>query len=222
MTRKTKHPTKWWGAFAFTAIIIASWALAAPQAQAIQSVDELTVVDATGKKVGKLIDTGAEKDFVDVVLQAGTTTFVKLTVLRDGLGSSIDVAFASTDCSGTAYFVQDDSVDSGGHSLFAAAGVAPPGHTLYVEDTGATARTVTVGSFFSSDVGCYPGGFAVDAVPGPSMVDLDALFTPPFHLVAGSQGQVSGCCGDCNSDGAVTINEIITSVNYALGQCPAQ
>ena len=35
-----------------------------------------------------------------------------------------------------------------------------------------------------------------------------------FPPVAGAQ-----CCGDCNSDGEVTINELITAVNSALGQC---
>lgn len=31
----------------------------------------------------------------------------------------------------------------------------------------------------------------------------------------------SACCGDCNGDGIVTINEIITTVNFALNECPA-
>jgi hypothetical protein len=30
---------------------------------------------------------------------------------------------------------------------------------------------------------------------------------------------VGQCCGDCNGDGAVTVDEIITSVNHALGSC---
>jgi hypothetical protein len=30
---------------------------------------------------------------------------------------------------------------------------------------------------------------------------------------------VGQCCGDCNGDGAVTIDEIITGVNHALGSC---
>lgn len=29
------------------------------------------------------------------------------------------------------------------------------------------------------------------------------------------------CCGDCNGDGEVAINELITAVNNALGQCSA-
>jgi len=30
----------------------------------------------------------------------------------------------------------------------------------------------------------------------------------------------AGCCGDCDADGTVTINEIITAVNFALTTCP--
>jgi hypothetical protein len=29
------------------------------------------------------------------------------------------------------------------------------------------------------------------------------------------------CCGDCNGDGEVVINELITAVNNALGVCAA-
>jgi len=53
------------------------------------------------------------------------------------------------------------------------------------------------------------------------VVDLDTLYTPPFHGLAASSPVATGCCGDCNGDGSVTVNEIITSVNYALGVCPA-
>ena len=30
---------------------------------------------------------------------------------------------------------------------------------------------------------------------------------------------VGQCCGDCNRDGSVTVDEIITGVNHALGSC---
>jgi len=29
------------------------------------------------------------------------------------------------------------------------------------------------------------------------------------------------CCGDCNGNGEVTINELVTAVNSALAECPA-
>ena len=51
-------------------------------------------------------------------------------------------------------------------------------------------------------------------------IDLDTLFTPPFHLVAGAPiSAVPGCCGDCNGNGQVSIDEILTSVNAALLGC---
>ena len=139
---------------------------------------------------------------------------------RDGFESSDDLAFESTDCSGPPYLI---SSESGGPSLFAAASIAPPGHTLYVEDTGASSRSINVGSTLPSVDGCgaFSPPFAMEAIPALTMVDLDTLFTPPFRLVAGSQGQAGACCGDCNGDGRVTINEIITSVNYALNERPA-
>ncbi len=34
-----------------------------------------------------------------------------------------------------------------------------------------------------------------------------------------ARGVVAQCCGDCNLDGQVTINEIIVSVNHALTAC---
>jgi hypothetical protein len=33
------------------------------------------------------------------------------------------------------------------------------------------------------------------------------------------RGAVGQCCGDCNGDGAVTIDEILTTVNHALTSC---
>ena len=37
-----------------------------------------------------------------------------------------------------------------------------------------------------------------------------------LSLAAGAHAQ---CCGDCNGDGEVTVHELVTSVNYALGGC---
>lgn len=40
-------------------------------------------------------------------------------------------------------------------------------------------------------------------------------------LLALPSAAAAQCCGDCNGDGEVTINELITAVNSALGQCVA-
>jgi hypothetical protein len=38
-------------------------------------------------------------------------------------------------------------------------------------------------------------------------------------LAAGAARAEAQCCGDCNGDGAVTVNEIVTAVNRALTNC---
>ena len=38
-------------------------------------------------------------------------------------------------------------------------------------------------------------------------------------LGPGASGAAAQCCGDCNLDGVVTIDEILTSVNRALTSC---
>jgi len=40
-------------------------------------------------------------------------------------------------------------------------------------------------------------------------------------LLSTATGVAAQCCGDCNGDGVVTINELITAVNAALGSCAA-
>jgi hypothetical protein len=38
--------------------------------------------------------------------------------------------------------------------------------------------------------------------------------------VAWNSARAAGqCCGDCSGDGVVTVNEVITAVNRALGGC---
>jgi hypothetical protein len=39
-------------------------------------------------------------------------------------------------------------------------------------------------------------------------------------LLAGSAGAARACTGDCNADGAVTIDELINGVNISLGSMP--
>ena len=69
---------------------------------------------------------------------------------------------------------------------------------------------------------------------GPSTGPVDALYvaalaidpSTPTTLYAGTDGgvfdieQVSPCVGDCNGNGTVTVDEILTMVNIALGNTP--
>ena len=60
------------------------------------------------------------------------------------------------------------------------------------------------------------------------MIAIGALFSLAGCGEAGSSrlsAQLpptpSPCCGDCNGDGSVTVNELVTGVNRALDGCPA-
>ena len=214
MAQTTRHATRR-GTLTVAVGMLVPLALATSQAQTIQSIDELTVVDSAGKKVGRLIDTGAEDTGSYVAFQvAANKSIVKLPLLTDGYVSDFDLVFDSSDCSGTPYLALYDVP----HKLFARAAVGPPGHTLYVEN--GPSRLADIESVYN-DGECQVVGLSQgEVVPVLSALDLDTVFAPPFHLVAASPPS-AGCCGDCNGDHVVTVDEILTSVNYALNSCPA-
>lgn len=72
----------------------------------------------------------------------------------------------------------------------------------------------------------YPAEVAVAAVvasPTPTVTgtpDSTATATPPDEPTPTATGGAPLCCGDCDGTGQVTINELITAVNYALTGCP--
>ena len=49
----------------------------------------------------------------------------------------------------------------------------------------------------------------------------NTLYTPPFHAIPAASSGATACCGDCNGDDKLTVDELVTSVNYALNGCPA-
>lgn len=59
------------------------------------------------------------------------------------------------------------------------------------------------------------------AALGLDPASLQAVQQEHTPVLPGLFPSVATCCGDCNGDGTVTVNEILTSVNYALNQCPA-
>jgi len=54
---------------------------------------------------------------------------------------------------------------------------------------------------------------------GPGYDLASGLGTPDVTVLAKTLGVVA-CAGDCNGDGQVTVNEILTGVNIALGTAP--
>lgn len=44
----------------------------------------------------------------------------------------------------------------------------------------------------------------------------------PTPTRTGTMASLRQCCGDCNANGIVTVDELVTAVNYALKSCPSQ
>lgn len=158
------------------AIGIPFW-LATPvaRAQSLKAAGQLTVFDADGKTVGKVLDANdavaGDAVHVNVAFRldggvptssgsSGTTLFV-LNVYRDGFATETlinpPVAWQSNDCSGTPFlgkFMSANGVASSGGSIPLVA-VGFPGNTVYVEN-GAT-ETITIGSYSTHTVAALAG-----------------------------------------------------------------
>lgn len=46
-----------------------------------------------------------------------------------------------------------------------------------------------------------------------------AITTALVAVLGWAVDATAQCCGDCNGDGAVTVNEIVTAINHALTNC---
>jgi hypothetical protein len=103
----------------------------------------------------------------------------------------------------------------------AATAVGPPGHTLYVQRAGAEPGTVEVRSCVEEEACaaefCLLQGDPL--VPADPVVDLDTLFSPPFHLVGSPLVLGAACCGDCDGDREVNVGELVRAVANGLNSC---
>jgi hypothetical protein len=151
--------------------------------------ETIAVVDAHGKQVGTVV--GARIAEVTIALSVNGRHAVLDVVFANsqvypGVGVLLPIQaaglliFGSGDCSGAAFLYQPPN------RLFDWAAVAPPGMTLYLPETvGAAPTPMVPGSFVETLNGCRATDAvtAVDLVPAAAIVDLLALFTPPFRLV---------------------------------------
>ncbi len=131
------------------------------------------VVDDTGEVIGSVVgisdplqpQTWVQIDFPGVPL------FALRFIRTDFLALRGSVFFESDDCSGQAWIVVSDTIwgtlRDDGTRLF------------YVGDSSATPETIFARSAGSD--GCVPHNDPVQVVPA-LLVDLDAMFTPPFRV----------------------------------------
>jgi hypothetical protein len=197
-------------------VLLTFWLTAATvTAQTLQPVDALILVDSTGKKLGNVLSVVSAQEPLVATVGFSVNGRPFLVTVNDAWVSSGGGLYTSTDCTGTFY----GSPQTG--ELMERAAVGPSGMILYLPDLNAKPQTITVMSLpqqpFCSSVRPF---LVANVVPYVQVADLSTQFTPPFHLVPASTGSSASCCGDCNGNGQVTVDEILTTVNNALNGCP--
>jgi len=213
-------------------------------AQTVSSVDRLALVDARGNLISNSISVEQGSAAVSsggtftrisgftarVNLIIGATAVQLETSSRDWQGSDLGqspsgLVFESFDCTGQPYFPVRSF-----NSTFPPTIVAPPGQTVYVpmnqppEHRALSSALQKVTFCFGEDpcprfecVGALDG----EVVPAQALIDLDTKFVPPFSVLARqSTGTAPACCGDCDGNGSVAINELVRAVGGALDGCP--
>lgn len=179
----------------------------------VASFTSIVAVDGNGAVVGPLAG--------ESVTVAVNRQFILAGLTPAEFQGSGKVRFDGPNCTGNAY------VASVPEALVPVAIITPPGHTAWIpHPTDTTPRTIAQQSElegFPDTRGCLeipnPGAPPMQVssqVPAIKAAELDVYFTPPFHAVGIRAG---GCCGDCNGDGIVTVDELIKSAGYALHGC---
>jgi hypothetical protein len=145
------------------------------------------VVDANNKSVGQVI---AQDDNLPVVYFKINGRSVLLTVGRRAMGGAIDVggvAFASPDCSGQGFLLEEGPEEE---EIFSPVAVVAPGNTVYLPVSGRRAQPFTWRSTLpgrlrnSSGAECIrQPPFESSGVPAQAVVNLNRVFTPPFRVL---------------------------------------
>jgi hypothetical protein len=156
----------------------------------LKSVRGLTLVDATGKKIGTVFNGlgGMHAGATTITFKIGEEV-IALAAFADRFPGSFSGAyFKSCDCSGQAYIGTSGIViPDYGPSLLPFTAIGGPGETVYVANPGASTEGFTPGSVWLNqgwecqnycELELAPANF----LPAHPLVDLSTEFTPPFRL----------------------------------------
>lgn len=187
----------------------------------VESVDELIVVDSMGKKIGRVLSGPNTSRPIVALNMSGY--LILFRVLQERLLVASDdpskvVYFESADCSGPGYVRTDEQSDSDPlPSITLNVAIGPPGRTVYVPDPEAIPFRLEPQSRWSAETdSCVPSNGEERAATGLALANLADDFTPPFQIVPAPPS----CCGDCNGDRSVTVDELVIGVGNALDGCP--
>jgi len=170
-------------------------------AQMPEGFDRLLLVDANGRRIGIVTEFG--EGAATTHMKVGDLIF-RLDVSRQDFAPfRRQVYFQDSVCRDgpfvQVYPAEFTTLPTG----LTEAVVNRPGNTVYAAETQEPPQTMTMGSLFGTDGSCIATQTQGDFVHARVLVDLSALFVPPFRVVAESSP-----CGDCNADGTVSANEI--------------
>jgi hypothetical protein len=90
------------------------------------------------------------------------------------------VAFTSSDCTGQPVVAREGNDET---MLLPVTQVAGPGSTVYLQEPGSVSQLLPLQSVLNVRGICEPTGQTGTRVfPAQQLIDLDALFAPPFHV----------------------------------------
>ena len=167
----------------------------AASAQKLRPVQQLTVYDADGNRVGVIIGAETEYDAFHplVPFKVDDVPFM-LSVFRDGFAAQEVVVWESTDCSGAPFIPIGTPDYPITRSSLPIVALGVPGSTVYVEDGAVT--TIGVRSYSTMPINaprnvpplptrCAAPGIVPwirQVVPARALIDMNTLFKPPFTV----------------------------------------
>lgn len=133
--------------------------------------------------------------------------------LHDGLGGVVDTQAFAVPAGQSRLMARTTTAVFGGYCSFAfEANPANVRGYITLEDMGGSNTRLL-----------YPAETALGAAtasPTPTVTATpETTATEPAAGTPTATVPAGGCCGDCDGSGEITINELITAVNFALGGC---
>ena len=141
------------------------------------------------------------------LLNLGDAAIQVTSRLHDGLGNVVDTQSFAVPAGQSRLMARSSDAIFGGYCSFTFEGdpTAVRGYITLQDAGGSNTRLL------------YPASLAVAAAePTPTATADDP---GPTATATVAPTVAAGCCGDCNADGDVTINELIVAVNNALAGC---
>ena len=174
----------------FTAALLAVSVPSATSAQTTKGLEELKVVDATGKQVGTWVGVTTNATIPVVALEASGFVFA-IQVRGDRFEGQEDVTVLffeedeTNNCSGTVL------LDKPGGWPFALPllAITGPNNTVHLVEPDAIPQPTLVLSALDQAGNCFSRIRNINALTTQEVVDLFTLFTPPFTTEAVVKGK---------------------------------